>query len=126
VLKPYEGSPDAAGQAPLLLEPARQPISRRRVAWPREWEIPVRDSVEPDQAPRPPPPPSPLVAPAPEPGLVPGNAPQVEGGDPGSPASTTPPPQSEEPVELGRQARSRRPSGYLADYHVGLSIPTGT
>jgi len=40
-LKLYEGSPDAAGQAPPLLEPARQPISRGRVARPREWEIPI-------------------------------------------------------------------------------------
>jgi len=55
-LKPYEGSPDAAGQAPPLLEPARQPISRGRVVRPREWKIHVQDPVEPDQPPAPPPP----------------------------------------------------------------------
>jgi len=89
------------------------------VAWPKEWEIPVQDPVEPDQAPGSSPPPGPPVAPAPEPDLVPGNAPQAEGGDPGTPAPITPPPQSEVPVELGKQARNRRPPGYLADYPVG-------
>jgi len=119
-LKPYEGSPEAAGQAPPLLEPARQPISRGRVAWPREWEIPIQDPVEPDQtrAP-PPPPPGPPVAPAPGPVPAPEGTYQAERGDPRTPAPITPSPQPKAPMGLERQARSRRPPGYLADYHVG-------
>ena len=87
---------------------------------PREWEIPVQDPVEPDQPPAPPPPPpGPPVAPAPEPAPAPGGESQAERGDPGTPAPIAPPPQPAAPVELERQARSRRPPGYLADYHVG-------
>jgi len=118
-LKPYEGSPDADGQARPLLESARQPISRGRVARPREWEIPVHDPVKPDKAPRPLLPPGPPATPAPEPALVPGDAPQAEGGDPGTTLPLTPAPQSEVPMEFERQARSRRSPGYLADYHMG-------
>jgi len=80
-----------------LLEPARQPLTRGQVAIPRELEILVCDPVKPDSAPEPPPP----------------------VGDPETPPPIAPTPQPEMPVLLERQQRSRKPSSYLADYHVG-------
>jgi len=93
-------------QHPMCME-FRQPISRGRVARPREWEIPVHDPVGPDKAPRPPPPLWPPATSAPEPVLVSGDAPQAERGDPGTTLQLTNVPQFEVPMEFERQARSR-------------------
>jgi len=128
-LKPYHVSPDAVGQAPLLLEPNRQPNHRGRTTQPREVEIVVpretdqeqaalleqleRQQEQQQQALRPPP--------------LPGeNTPthvMGEGGDPPTVVAEEPlaPPL---PVQPERSQSARRPPRYLADYAVGhMELP---
>jgi len=49
-LKPYHASPDAVFQAPLLLEPNRQPNHWGRTTQPREVEIVVPREADQEQA----------------------------------------------------------------------------
>jgi len=132
-LKPYYGSPEAAGQAPPLLRPARQPISRRRRNRPRDCEIFIRDPEEVDNSLRPQPQNPPSVPPTPDPLPRPT---QIEDPSPppDNPGPVTPPGNLEEvpPIyntpdqpdtsasnTLERARRDRKPPKYLADYHVG-------
>jgi len=121
-LKPYYGSPKAAGQATLLLEPALQPICRERVTRPRDLEIFVRDPEETNDTTKPPPQPQDRPIPGPTPVATKtedfpppaGNqeeTPQIEDfqSRPDTPVSDT----------LERSRRDRRPLKYLADYHMG-------
>jgi len=100
-LKPYYGSPEAAGQAPPLLEPARQPISHGRINRPRDWEIFVQDPEEPnttlESQPRDPPP----HLPPPEPTSMPT---QTE--------DNYPPPEDLE--EMPPDVQPPRSAGYLS------------
>jgi len=73
-LKPYCGSPEAAGQAPPLLKPARQAIFRGRRSRPRDWKIFIRDSEEVNDNLRPQLQNPPIIPPAPNPLILPTQA----------------------------------------------------
>jgi len=140
-LKPYHGSPEAAGQAPPLLEPARQPISRGRRNQPRDWEIfvpdpeTVRDTDDPPLCNLPPvpnirnpPPPTSHQEGSPPPAAVPEGLPPLPLTD--IPEEILPiletlgPPDGPTDFTLGSGKRNKRPPDYLADYHVGyLTTP---
>jgi len=140
-LKPYHGSPEAAGQAPPLLEPTRQPISRGRRNQPRDWEIFILDPEAVHDADDPPlrnPPPVPCVrnpptqtsrqGGPPPPAVVPEGLPplpQMDDPEEIPPTLETPgPPDGPTDPTLRRGKRNRRPPNYLADYHVGyLTTP---
>jgi len=128
-LKPYHSSPNAVGQAPLLLESNRQPNQQGRVTQPREVEVVIWGEAEREQAalqeqlkqqqrqeqqqqqqqaPRPP-----SLSGEDTPTRVTG-----EGGDPPT-LATEEPLALQVPVNPVRSQRDRKPPRYLTDYHVG-------